>query len=85
MEVLAEIFNICEPDEDSLIAEISGNEEKVVQLCAQKSGGDAKNIIGQQIIESEFLKKHDKFDLRKIDFMKISAIEILLNLVQFTP
>jgi hypothetical protein len=34
-----------------------------------------------EYIENEFLKKHEKYDIRKIDLMKISAIEILLNIV----
>lgn len=29
----------------------------------------------------DFLKKHDKFDIRKIDLLKISAIEILMSLL----
>ena len=33
----------------------------------------------------DFLMKHDKFDIRKIDLLKISALEILMSLIQFSP
>ena len=33
----------------------------------------------------DFLKIHDKYDIKKIDLLKINAIEILMNLIQFAP
>jgi len=33
----------------------------------------------------DFLTVHDKHDIKKIDFLKINAIEILMNFVQFAP
>jgi len=32
-----------------------------------------------------FIQKHEKFDIIKIDLLKISSIEILMSLIQFTP
>ncbi len=31
------------------------------------------------------IKKHEKFDIRKIDLLKINSIEIMMSLIQFTP
>jgi hypothetical protein len=28
----------------------------------------------------DFMKPHDKYDIRKLDLMKINAIEILMNI-----
>jgi hypothetical protein len=33
----------------------------------------------------DFLKPHDKYDIKKLDLLKINAIEILMNISQFTP
>jgi hypothetical protein len=33
----------------------------------------------------DFLKPHDKYDIRKLDLMKINAIEILMSISQFAP
>ena len=33
----------------------------------------------------DFIKPHDKYDIRKLDLMKINAIEILMNISQFSP
>lgn len=33
----------------------------------------------------DFLTTHDKYDIKKIDLLKINAIEILMNLIQFAP
>ena len=33
----------------------------------------------------DFLKPHDKYDIKKLDLLKINAIEILMNITQFAP
>jgi hypothetical protein len=40
------------------------------------------NEVRQTILD--FLRPHDKFDIKKLDLMKINAIEILMNISQFT-
>lgn len=33
----------------------------------------------------DFLRVHDKYDIKKIDLMKINAIEILMNIISQAP
>lgn len=33
----------------------------------------------------DLLKPHEKFDITKLDLLKINSIEILMNLIQFAP
>ena len=72
IEVLAEIFNICEPSIQTLKAEVSGNAEMYRQLLHQTSN---------DFLIDDFIKKHEKFDIRKIDLLKISSLEILMSLI----
>jgi hypothetical protein len=84
--VLAETFNICEPDKESLVAEALNDTELFKSLICSKTikdqykYGEEKN---NSYIE-DLIKKHDKFDIRKIDLLKISAIEILMSLITFS-
>jgi|LauGreDrversion4_2_1035121.scaffolds.fasta_scaffold89398_1 hypothetical protein len=48
---------------------------------------DPKNIANNEESKRElratiedFMKPHDKYDIRKLDLMKINAIEILINI-----
>ncbi|MFS8159692.1 MAG: hypothetical protein ACMG6E_05670 [Candidatus Roizmanbacteria bacterium] len=86
IEVLAETFNICEPDIETLKAEVSGDQSEyrsiVLAKHNQTSGVSSEDGEGKHpSYIDDFLKKHEKFDIRKIDLLKISAIEILMSLI----
>jgi len=86
IEVLAETFNICKPDIETLKAEVSGDhsEYRSIVFAKHNQTSGAPLEDGEEKHPSyidDFLKKHEKFDIRKIDLLKISAIEILMSLI----
>lgn len=88
IEILAETFNLYYPDTTTLKAEAFEESEGLVEYLLQTHKSDNKfksespELIKQAIVD--FLKPHDKFDIKKLDLLKINAIEILMNITQFS-
>ena len=87
IEILAETFNIYTPDINTLRAEAFQDTDSLVEQLLNTREGfkfqDSNDNVKATI--EEFLKGHDKFDIKKIDLLKINAIEILMNITQFAP
>lgn len=52
-------------------------------MTKPQNDSDSDDCIRTTILD--FLKPHDKFDIKKLDLLKINAIEIMINISQFTP
>jgi hypothetical protein len=52
-------------------------------MTKPQNDSDSDEFIRTTILD--FLKPHDKYDIKKLDLLKINAIEILMNISQFTP
>lgn len=87
--MLAEIFNICDPDINTFQAEVLNNRESYRSILENKHNEVKKTTEEIQQKEKlpsyieDFITTHDKFDIRKIDLLKIGALEILMSLIQF--
>ena len=57
--------------------------EYLVHIIKPQNDSESDQDIRNNILD--FLKPHDKFDIKKLDLLKINAIEILMNISQFTP
>ena len=98
IEILAESFNIYYPDQTTLKAEAFGETTELIDYLLKVTLADPKQTPkandeeeSKEPVETiratieDFLKPHDKYDIRKLDLMKINAIEILMNISQFAP
>ena len=99
IEILAETFNIYEPDEETLHAEAFNDTPALVDLLLERTiatNGQGANRDGNftrfqdtpdtiRTTILDFLSPHSKFDIKRIDLLKINAIEILINITQFAP
>lgn len=86
IEILAETFNIYYPDTNTLKYEAFSDCDSLVEYLLQTHQQDGSNFHESEssekvkgIIEG-FLKAHDKYDIKKLDLLKINAIEILMNI-----
>ena len=57
--------------------------EYLVHIIKPQNDCESDQDIRNNILD--FLKPHDKFDIKKLDLLKINAIEILMSISQFTP
>jgi urease beta subunit len=89
IEVMAETFNIYYPDSTTLKAEAFEEQEGLVEylLTTHKSDGKYQYISPEKIrpVIEDFLTPHEKYDIKKLDLLKINAIEILMNISTFAP
>ena len=83
IEILAETFNIYQPDALTLKAEAFGDKDELVEQIMKKTQEGFKFQESTDKVKAnieDFLRIHDKFDIKKIDLLKINSIEILMNL-----
>lgn len=83
IEILAESFNIYQPDVATLKAEAFNDANGMVEYLMKNNQGSLKFQDSGESLKStieDFMKVHDKYDIRKIDLLKINSIEILMNL-----
>ena len=96
IEILAESFYVYYPDEHTLRYEAFEDTDSLLNYLIQLTLQGQKPLKATEDEESQdpglvratiedFLKPHDKYDIRKLDLMKINAIEILMNISQFAP
>jgi hypothetical protein len=52
--------------------------EYLVQMTKPQNDTESVDYIRTTILD--FLKPHDKYDIKKLDLLKINAIEILMNI-----
>ncbi|CDW88124.1 UNKNOWN [Stylonychia lemnae] len=87
IEILAETFNIYRPDAKTLKAEALKDQDNLIdQLMHNKEitmFQQSQEKVKQYI--QDFLKFHDKYDIKKIDLLKINSIEILMNIITQAP
>ena len=79
IEILAETLNIYYPDSDTLKCDALQDSEGLTQylLKTNKEGKDQSIEKVKSLIE-DFQRAHDKYDIKKLDFLKINSIEILM-------
>ena len=83
IEILAETFNIYQPDALTLKSEAFGDKDELVEQIMKKTQEGFKFQESTDKVKAnieDFLRIHDKFDIKKIDLLKINSIEILMNL-----
>jgi len=69
VDILAETLNLYPPTLTTLRAEILGE----------------PNPYESDPTLEDLMKVHEKYEVRKVDWLKINALEILMNLLQFAP
>lgn len=82
IEILTESFNLFYPDQVTLKAEAFEENEGLVEYLVQmtKPQNDTESVDYIRTTILDFLKPHDKYDIKKLDLLKINAIEILMNI-----
>lgn len=77
VEVLTECLNLFAPDIASLKLEAFQDQAGLTEHFTQ-------TYPSEQAAIEDFISVHDKFDIRKLDLLKINAIEILMSITQQT-
>lgn len=83
IEILAETFNIYYPDILTLKFEAYQQYDPLIDYLVNlttKKEEEKEQVTEIKTIIEDFLKPHDKYDIVKLDLLKINAIEILMNI-----
>lgn len=83
IEILAETFNIYYPDLSTLKFEAYQQYDSLIDYLVTlttKKEEEKEQVSEIKTIIEDFLKPHDKYDIVKLDLLKINAIEILMNI-----
>jgi hypothetical protein len=86
IEILAETYNIYYPDLKTLKFEAFDEGDNLVDYLVHTHKSEAKSKAAEDHVLraaiEDFLSTHDRFDIKKLDLLKINAIEILINITQ---
>jgi hypothetical protein len=83
IEILAETFNMYYPSEQTLRHEAFREQEQLVEYLMHSHATSEQSFQPMEVVRGgivDFLKPHEKYDICKIDLLKINAIDVLMNI-----